>query len=489
MKKSAAFLSTAEIAWMAKGRPGTPRMIGSKSALTFPAIFALDWKQGKQLGQKDEGCGCGACLIPKSGNGERLKKSGRLMPGPVKEKQMQQNDKPPGVAQAEAQLGVVRSTVRIVFKAIGVLLATFFFVEMFMNLLGVEEGGIRKFYVGLLTCVISLPALYGITLRPLTRLAAEHATASAESRFWAVAQSAQDGIVIFDTNKSILFANKAAERMYGYEAGSLRGKLLEILLPEDRREELRESVATYLRTKQSLVIGKGPTERAGLRTSGERFPVEISVSELRANKETQFVVVMRDISARKQAEMAVLEAERTLRKILDTIPLGVRIIQNGVVVYANSTDAELHGFSDASEEMGMDSLLSIASEETDRLLEYAKRRAAGEDAPRRYEARRRRRDATEFQAEMYAELILFHGAPASLLVIDDLAERQRLRMYEQLLPVCCVCGKIRDDHGVAAGTGAWDRLDHYISKHTDAKLTHTFCPECLVQYRKEQGIE
>ena len=43
--------------------------------------------------------------------------------------------------------------------------------------------------------------------------------------------------------------------------------------------------------------------------------------------------------------------------------------------------------------------------------------------------------------------------------------------------------------GLPPGQGPWDRLDRFIAKHSDAKLTHTFCPECLAQYRKEQGLQ
>jgi transcriptional regulator with GAF, ATPase, and Fis domain len=41
-----------------------------------------------------------------------------------------------------------------------------------------------------------------------------------------------------------------------------------------------------------------------------------------------------------------------------------------------------------------------------------------------------------------------------------------------LLPICASCKKIRDDKGY------WNRLEAYIYEHTDAKLSHGFCPDC-----------
>jgi hypothetical protein len=62
-------------------------------------------------------------------------------------------------------------------------------------------------------------------------------------------------------------------------------------------------------------------------------------------------------------------------------------------------------------------------------------------------------------------------------------------MYEKLLPVCCMCGKIRDDSGKKKGQGEWERLDHYVMKHSDARVSHTFCPHCLEEYKKQEGLK
>ena len=42
-----------------------------------------------------------------------------------------------------------------------------------------------------------------------------------------------------------------------------------------------------------------------------------------------------------------------------------------------------------------------------------------------------------------------------------------------LLPICASCKKIRDDNGY------WNKIESYISQHSEAEFTHGICPECI----------
>jgi hypothetical protein len=53
---------------------------------------------------------------------------------------------------------------------------------------------------------------------------------------------------------------------------------------------------------------------------------------------------------------------------------------------------------------------------------------------------------------------------------DALGKIKRLR---GLLPICASCKKIRDDKGY------WNELEAYISEHSEAEITHGFCPDCM----------
>ncbi len=56
---------------------------------------------------------------------------------------------------------------------------------------------------------------------------------------------------------------------------------------------------------------------------------------------------------------------------------------------------------------------------------------------------------------------------------------RKVTVYEQLIPVCCQCGEIRDDRGVEPGTGPWMRSDVFLQKRSTARVTHSYCPKCF----------
>ena len=60
---------------------------------------------------------------------------------------------------------------------------------------------------------------------------------------------------------------------------------------------------------------------------------------------------------------------------------------------------------------------------------------------------------------------------------DRIRELERaldeIKMLRGILPICMKCGKIRADRE------SWEKIDEYLSKHTDVKFTHGLCPECL----------
>ena len=50
-----------------------------------------------------------------------------------------------------------------------------------------------------------------------------------------------------------------------------------------------------------------------------------------------------------------------------------------------------------------------------------------------------------------------------------------LKALHGLLPLCSSCKKVRDDNG------SWNQLEAYIQNHSDAKITHGICPDCMKQ--------
>ncbi len=69
-----------------------------------------------------------------------------------------------------------------------------------------------------------------------------------------------------------------------------------------------------------------------------------------------------------------------------------------------------------------------------------------------------------------------------LLRISSCLEKRELQrkidLYEDILPICCECGKIRDDEGCERGTGEWFSVEQYFHKKLNLKPSHGYCEEC-----------
>ena len=67
--------------------------------------------------------------------------------------------------------------------------------------------------------------------------------------------------------------------------------------------------------------------------------------------------------------------------------------------------------------------------------------------------------------------------------LEKLELRRRIKAYEDILPVCCICKRIRDDSGREHGTGQWMSVEKYMYHKTKVDITSTYCPECLTKER------
>ena len=55
----------------------------------------------------------------------------------------------------------------------------------------------------------------------------------------------------------------------------------------------------------------------------------------------------------------------------------------------------------------------------------------------------------------------------------------QIKTLHGILPICSFCKKIRDDQG------AWDQVEVYVGKHSNANFSHSICPECMKKHYPE----
>ena len=66
---------------------------------------------------------------------------------------------------------------------------------------------------------------------------------------------------------------------------------------------------------------------------------------------------------------------------------------------------------------------------------------------------------------------------------------RKLKLYEKMLPICCVCKKIRDDGGREPGTGPWLSVEKFVWEKAGIAPTSTYCPHCAEAAKKKMGLD
>ncbi len=135
-----------------------------------------------------------------------------------------------------------------------------------------------------------------------------------------VLNTVADGIVTFRASDGVVATvNPATERMFGYEAAGLVGNAFSMLIPELalNQDGGSHSLAYYGVSDEARAIGRS-REVVGRRHNGSLFPMEMTVSDMWLAGQRYFTGILRDITARKAEEDALLKAGALQKAIFDS---------------------------------------------------------------------------------------------------------------------------------------------------------------------------
>ncbi|MBX7150155.1 PAS domain S-box protein [bacterium] len=205
----------------------------------------------------------------------------------------------------------------------------------------------------------------------------------------------------------------------------------------------------------------------------------------------QLFDLKKTLGDRDRIEQSLQQNEAYLNEILETSRDGILVEEDEHVVYMNNAYAHLFGCSSPEELYGLHLSELAAPEDIERLLEYGRRRARGEEAPTLYTFKIQRRD-NRMPVELEASVSNFlHEKKHHIITfVRDITERRRSELERErlitdlqnalskvktlsgLLPICAACKKIRDDKGY------WNQIEVYIEQHSEADFSHGICPDC-----------
>jgi two-component system sensor histidine kinase DevS len=126
-----------------------------------------------------------------------------------------------------------------------------------------------------------------------------------------IVEQAPDGILVVDGDGRIQWANERLANMLDWDAGTLVGETVEVLIPDSVREAHVGHRADYRRNPHQRPMGVGLDLQAR-RRDGTLVPVEIALSPLRTERGTWVMAIVRDMTERIAAQEALSRAESAL---------------------------------------------------------------------------------------------------------------------------------------------------------------------------------
>jgi PAS domain S-box-containing protein len=329
-----------------------------------------------------------------------------------------------------------------------------------------------------------------------------HAGSFCDKEFPKLLEFAPDAMILSARHGPIVLVNSQTEFLFGYSREELIGQNVDILVPVRFRVLHSNRRAEYSKAPRVRPMGMG-TRIFGLKKNGEEFPVEISLSPIEIDGETLNISAIRDISERVRNEQKLNDTLKELgdfKFALDQHAILAITDRQGRITYANDQFCRISQYS-RDELIGRDHrIINSGYHPKEFMREMWTTIISGRTW--KGEVRNRAKDGTFYWVD--ATIVPFldaNGVPTQFVAIRTeitarkQAEQDREHLIEELqnvltevrtlsglLPICAQCKKVRDD------TGYWNQIETYISKHTDAKFSHGYCPQCAVAFLESSGL-
>jgi len=154
----------------------------------------------------------------------------------------------------------------------------------------------------------------------------------------AIFDSVTEALLSVSDSGVVRNCNKICSRYFGLTREQLIGSRIENLLPGAKEQLLQTFLDPFICNLDDTQIEFAGGEADVVRAGGERFIAEIKASRIDAADGQQFVISLRDVTGRKEAESALKENEERYRALVEYAPEAILVF-----------DVDQNCFSDAND--------------------------------------------------------------------------------------------------------------------------------------------
>jgi diguanylate cyclase (GGDEF)-like protein/PAS domain S-box-containing protein len=155
----------------------------------------------------------------------------------------------------------------------------------------------------------------------------------------------KDSIVSVDALGRIRSMNVTSERMFGQACAELIGKRLSTILVIPGTATEGDYLVELSRVRENTQLDLSPTGGTGRRADGREFPVDLLAACVAADDGRKiYVLAIRDMSERLEAERKLRESEARYRSLVDSAPEAIAVLDPRTGRFADANDKALKLF-------------------------------------------------------------------------------------------------------------------------------------------------
>jgi PAS domain S-box-containing protein len=252
-----------------------------------------------------------------------------------------------------------------------------------------------------------------------------------EELFHALINTMTEAVIAIGENDRIFLFNPAAEILFGRKANEIIGKRLDELIPKEYRKKHRRYIKDFFSVGAPEGAANQIIEIPGLRSGGEEFSMEISLSTGNSDGKNFIVAVARDISGKKQALAALKASEEKYRTLQENLPLGIyRSTPQGKILAVNQAFVSILGYKSRFEVLSLSSFDFYLEQ---KYREELMARLEKEGAITNFEAQLLRNDGTALWASISVKAV--KDEEGTILHLDGIVEdiRERKKVEQALI--------------------------------------------------------